>query len=272
MQGKIGLALGGGAGLGWAHIGVIRALEDAGIRPDVISGTSIGSIVGAAVAAHKLNELEDLARSITLKDMVSMSEFGFKSGSMIGAGKIEEELRQHFGHSTIDELPIPFAAVAADVMSGQEHVFDTGDVVTALRASSAVPGVLPPVQTARMMLADGGLVNPVPVDVAYDLGAEYVIAVDLQGDYEGKVARMGLTRRSSGRPSMMKVARAGLFLSLHKLGQARMAATPPDILVTPKIGHIEMMDFTKADVLIAEGMRALTEALPQIRAVDQRGS
>lgn len=264
----IGVAFGGGAGLGWAHIGVIRVFEQEGIPIDVISGTSIGAIVGACVAADIVDELEDIAREIKLKDMIAMGEFGFKQGSLIGGGKIEKRLRSHFGHSSIEQLAKPFAAIAADVYSGEQVVLDEGDLVTALRASSAIPGMLPPVETGRMMLVDGGLVNPLPVDAVKALGAQKVIAIDLQGDYNGRSKRLGFDPIGK-RPSLaaMKTARASWSMAMRALSDANMRLHTPDVLIAPKIGHIDMADFTKADDLIALGKKAAYDSLLEIEAM-----
>lgn len=262
---RIGLALGGGAGLGWAHIGVVRVLEEAGIDPDIITGTSIGSIVGACVAADILDELEEIAREVKIRDMLAMSEFGFKQGSLIGARKIEKRLREHFGYMSIEEMPKPFAAVAADLVSGERVVFDQGDVTTALLASSAVPGVLPPVATGRMLLADGGLVDPIPVTAARDLGADVIIAVDLQGDYAQRAVKRGFepdNDRAGKAP--MRTARLGIALLLRSLSRVRLEADAPDHVITPAIGHIDVMDFRKANELIALGRQATEAALPSI--------
>ncbi|WP_417463785.1 patatin-like phospholipase family protein [Kordiimonas sp.] len=262
---RIGLALGGGAALGWAHIGVVRALEEEGIKADIVTGTSIGSIVGACVAADLLNELEEIARDVTLKEMLLMSEFGFNQGSLIGVRKIEKRLRDHFGLLTIEEMPKPFAAVAADLYTGERVVFDAGDVVTALRASSAVPGVLPPVATGRMLLADGGLVDPIPVEAARDLGADIIIAVDLQGDYGARAARQGFeAHNDKAGKAPMKTARIGVAMLLRSLSRARLELDRPDHIISPAIGHIDVMDFRRADELIALGRHATKLALPEI--------
>jgi len=267
-----GLALGGGAGLGWAHIGVVRVLEAEGIPVDVVSGTSIGAIVGACIAADIVDELEDVAREISLRDMLSMGEFGFKKGSLLGAGKIEQRLRGHFGHKTIEELAKPFAAVAADLYSGEKIVLDEGDVVTALRASSAIPGMLPPVETASLLLVDGGVADPIPVQAARDLGADKIIAIDLQGDYRGRSRRLGFDP-DGDKPTLaaMKAARAGWSLALRSLSQANLRNDMPDVLISPRIGHIDMADFTKADELIALGKKAAYDMLTEIESMLARG-
>jgi len=262
---KIGLALGGGAGLGWAHIGAFRVLEESGIKIEAVAGTSIGAIVGACIAAGNVDDLEDLARDITLKDMLMMGEFSFQKGSILGAGKIEKEMRRHFGVRTIESLDIPFAAIAADLYNGERVVMDSGDVVTAIRASSAVPGVLPPVETNRMLLIDGGVVDPVPVGVARELGADFIIGVDLQGDYSGRVKGMGFDPlQEKPKSAAFKTARAGLFIALSTLGRVRSEAEQADIVIQPKIGHIELANFTKAKELIALGAQAMDEVLPEI--------
>ncbi len=262
---RVGLALGGGAGLGWAHIGVVRVLEEEGIPIDIVTGTSIGAIVGAGVADGMIDEIEDVARAISLKDMLAMGEFGFNKGSLIGAGKIEKKLREHFGNKCIEDLEKPFAAVAADLYTGDAVNLTEGDVVTALRASSAVPGVLPPVRSDRLFLVDGGIVDPIPVDAARALGADKIIAVDLQGDYLGRAKRMGFDS-AQGKPSMavIKTARSSWALALQALGQAKMEVSQPDTIITPQIGHIDMADFTKASELIGFGIQAATQALPEI--------
>ena len=264
---RIGLALGGGAGLGWAHIGVVRALEAEGIHADMVSGTSIGSIVGACVAADILDDLEAIAREITLRDMLQMSEFGFNQGSLIGGRKIEKRLREHFGTMLIENMPKPFAAIAADLYSGDRVVFDRGDVVTALQASSAVPGVLPPVATGRMLLVDGGLVDPVPVAAVRDLGADLIIAVDLQGDYEARATHQGFhIGNSRTSRAAVKTARIGVALLLRSLSRTRLKLDRPDHMIAPAIGHIDVMDFRRAEELITLGEKAAKEALPGILA------
>lgn len=265
---KLGIALGGGAGLGWAHIGVVRALEEEGFPISIVAGTSIGAIVGACVAADLMDELEDIARDITLKEMLALGQLGFTQGSLIGGDRIEQRLREHFGVRAIEQLPKPFAAIAADLYTGERIVLDSGDVVTALKASAAIPGVLPPVETTHLILVDGGIVDPVPVTATKDLGADAVIAVDLQGDYEGRARRLGFDPVQK-RPKLaaVKSARAGWSVALQALSKARLSMDKPDVTITPRIGHIDMADFTKADELIALGRAATYDQLEQIETV-----
>ena len=196
-----------------------------------------------------------------------MGEFGFNKGSLIGAGKIEKKLREHFGSRTIESLGKPFAAVAADLYTGDKVTLTEGDIVTAIRASSAVPGVLPAVETSRMFLVDGGIIDPIPVDAARDLGADVIIAVDLQSDYENRARRLGFDPLM-GKPNMavMKTARASWSLALAALSRANLKASKPDVVITPLIGHIDMANFTKADELIAFGYDAAYKMIPEIEA------
>lgn len=265
LRPKVGLALGGGAGLGWAHIGVIRVLQENNIPIDMIAGCSIGAIVGACVAADKLDHLEDLARSITLKEMLLFSDPSFKKGSVLGARKITSIFKEHLGDDLIEELAMPFAAVAADLYTGERVVLDSGSLIEAARASSAVPGVFPPILKGAQLLADGGTVDPIPVEAVQVMGAEMIIAVDLQGDYGGRARRMGLeVGKDMKRGAAMRIARAGMLMALTNLGKETLKRCPPDTLITPAIGHIEMADFTQAAVLIELGRKAALAAMPEI--------
>ncbi len=264
---KLGLALGGGAGLGWAHIGVIQRLQEEGIAPDVISGCSIGSIVGACYAAQRMDDLEDIARSIKLKDMLSMAEFGWGKGAVLGGSKIEKILRDHFHHDLIEQMLIPFGAVAADLYDGKARNFTSGEVVHALRASSAVPGILEPVidRDTGHFLVDGGTVEPVPVKLCRELGADVVIAVDLQGDYTARVENLGISEdKAKYIGKSVRIARASLSLTLHALGQAKMKMDGADIIITPKLGHVDAVDFTRADELIDIGWQSANVAMDGI--------
>jgi NTE family protein len=267
---KIGLALGGGAGLGWSHIGVLRFLQAREIPVHMVSGTSIGAIVGACVAANRLDHLEALARSIRLKNMLSFSDPSFKRGSVLGARKIDKIFKEHFGDLNIEDLAIPYAAIASDLYTGQRVVLDKGSLVTAVKASSAVPGMLPSVLWGDKLLADGGMTDPIPTKAAWDLGADVVIAVDLQGDYAGRAKRMGLEQGLKlKRGSSAKIARSSLFMTLTNLGQQVMKHHPANVVITPLAGHIEMMDFTKAYELIDIGYAAAENVYPQIvEAID----
>ena len=177
---RIGLALGSGAARGWAHIGVIEELQAAGYEIGFVAGTSIGALVGAVFAAGRLKSLGEVARQLDWRQIIYyFLDINFSRSGLIDGGKIEEFVRSQIKFERIENLAVPFRAVATDILTGREHVFASGEVVTAVRASIAIPGMFTPVRRGGMILVDGGLVNPVPVSVARDMGADYVVAVDV---------------------------------------------------------------------------------------------
>lgn len=180
---KIGLALGSGAARGWAHIGVIQALEEMGIEIDIVSGCSIGSYVGAAYASGKLPELAEWVESLTDWQVYALMGVGFHKGGLMSGLKVFQALQDNFSFNTFEELNKPFAAVATDLYSGREVNFMSGSVVEAVRASCAIPGLFPPLLFENRWLVDGGVVNPVPVNMCRMLGADVVIAVNLSADF-----------------------------------------------------------------------------------------
>jgi NTE family protein len=180
---KIGLALGSGAARGWAHIGVIQALEEMGIEIDVVSGCSIGSYVGATYASGKLIELAEWVESLTEWQVFALMGVGFQKGGLVNGLKVFKALQENFSYETFEELKKPFAAVATDLYSGREVNFISGSVIEAVRASCAIPGLFPPLLFDNRWLVDGGVVNPVPVNMCRMLGADIVIAVNLSADF-----------------------------------------------------------------------------------------
>lgn len=176
---KIGLALGSGSARGLAHVGVIRAIEDAGIQIDCIAGTSMGALVGAVHAAGKMNELENSFLSFDWKKTASFFDVVLPRSGLLDGAKVSELVRSHIHADDIEALSIAFAAVASDLVSGEEVVIRTGDIIEAVRASISVPGIFTPVRRNGQILVDGGLVNPVPASAARAMGAGFVIAVDL---------------------------------------------------------------------------------------------
>jgi NTE family protein len=183
---NIGLALGSGSARGWAHIGVIRALAEAGIEITYIAGTSIGSLVGAMFALDKMDVLEDFARQLDWKQIVSFLDLTFPRSGLIEGERITDVVRGHVREINIEELPIRYCAVATDLTMGSEVVLNEGDLIDAIRASISVPGIFTPVQKNGSFLIDGGIVNPVPVSAVRNMGADYVIAVDLNADIAHK--------------------------------------------------------------------------------------
>lgn len=180
---KIGLALGSGASRGWAHIGVIQALEEMGIQIDIVSGCSIGSFVGAAYTSGKLVELAEWVESLTEWQVFTLMGVGFHKGGLVSGLKVFKALQDNFSFDTFEQLNKPFAAVATDLYSGREVNFTSGSVIEAVKASCAIPGLFPPLLFENRWLVDGGVVNPVPVNMCRMLGADIVIAVNLSADF-----------------------------------------------------------------------------------------
>jgi NTE family protein len=184
---KIGLALGSGSARGLAHIGVTRALKDAGIHVDYVAGTSIGAAIGAVYASGKLDSLQDAYLAMDWKKIAYFFDVVFPKSGIIDGKKVTDFMRDYVHSDNIEELPLPFKAVATELNSGEEVVLETGDVIDAVRASISVPGMFTPVRRDGRVLVDGGLVNPVPVNVVRAMGADIVIAVDINhGIVEGK--------------------------------------------------------------------------------------
>jgi len=183
--GTVGIALGSGAAKGWAHIGVIRALGQAGIRPQCVCGSSMGAVVGAAYAAGVLDEFEAWGRRLEWRQMVGYFDLSFRGG-LIRARRLFEFFEDVLRDRTIESLDLPFAAVATDLATGQEIWLREGNLLDALRATIALPGLITPVKWQGQWLVDGGLVNPVPVSLCRVLGAERVVAVDLNTSLVGR--------------------------------------------------------------------------------------
>lgn len=179
---KIGLALGSGAARGWAHIGVMRALEEMDLRPDVMCGTSVGALVGAASLTDQLDDLRQWALGMGLLDVLKLVDVTFSRGGLVTVEKAFELFRNDRTDIPIESLPIPFAAVATDLATGREIWLRGGPLLDAVRASAAMPGLFPAVRHGEVWLVDGALTNPVPVSVCRALGADIVIAVNLNGD------------------------------------------------------------------------------------------
>jgi NTE family protein len=262
----IALALGGGAALGWAHIGVLRALEEGGIEVGAVAGTSIGALAAVCLAADRLGTLEEIARSANLRTMLRYLDPHMRRGAVLGGRTIARELQLHLGHLAFEDLAIPAAAVAADLATGEAVILDKGPVADAVRASMALPGIFHPVIHEARVLIDGGAVMPVPVSVARDLGGDMpVVAVNLQGDYANRANATGL--RNGRRFTTMGVVRSAAGLLFARLARQSLELTPPDLEIAPRVGHIEVHHFMRAHELIEIGRSATEDALPAIRAL-----
>ena len=295
---RIGLALGGGAARGWAHVGVIRALEEAGIRPDLICGTSVGAMVGAAYAAGELDRFERWLLGMKVSDVVGFMDVSL-SGGLFKGERLMEFFRSNFVDRPINELSIPFAAVATALHTGAEVWLREGSTVEAVRASIALPALFTPVLRDGIALVDGGLVNPVPVSLARAMGADILIAVDLSSDFLGRHLREEIppevpspevpgspagewvrklqsnlgalipTRSpdENDMPSMLDVLTSSINIMQVRITRSRMAGEPPDVIVAPRLAHLGLLDFHRASEAIDEGRRAVNAVLHSLRAL-----
>ena len=287
---RIGLALGSGSARGWAHVGVIRGLERAGISPAIVCGTSIGALVGAAYAAGELDRFETWVKGLTWQAVMSLLDLKV-TGGLIEGGRLVEFFRSRFPDPGIERLPKAFGCVATELATGREVWLREGSLVDAVRASIALPGLLTPTVQDGRLLVDGGLVNPVPVSLCRAMGAEIVVAVDLNWDLIGRRHRVPeeaeAAAASTGsslldaifaqfrpasaskpvvdRPSMLDVLTTSLNIMQVRITQSRLAGEPADAMIRPRLAGIVAMDYHRAAVAIAEGERAAAQAVPLIR-------
>jgi NTE family protein len=287
MKPKVGLALGSGSARGWAHIGVIRALEDAGVYPDIVCGCSIGSLVGAAHADDVLGDLERWVGGLKWQDVVGLMDVTL-SGGLLKGEKLIAFFERHFVDKDFSALRLPFACVATDLGSGREIWLRDGSVSAAVRASIALPGLFAPVSRDDRLLVDGALVNPVPVSLCRALGADVVIAVDLGSDIVGgSLKRTGIEeRRAPGwkdkvldslgikrdenssappsLPSLIDVLSTSISIMQTRIARSRLAGEPADVLIAPRLAHLGLMDYHRASEAIPEGVAAVKRMLPAI--------
>jgi NTE family protein len=295
----IGLALGGGAARGFAHIGIVKTLIAHGIVPNVVVGTSIGAVVGGAYAAGHLDTLEEWARGLQPRSVLGYLDIRLNGSGLIGGEKLATQLEAAIGPTLIEDLPLKFATVATEVRTGHEIWLTHGRLVEAMRASYALPGIFAPVLVGDRWLVDGALVNPVPVSAARALGAEIVIAANLSSDIfthsttiyshgasavpqpipvEPAPPRRGLGKFFSperavkreffgggGRPGISSVMVDAFNIMQDRITRARLAGDPPDLLISPRVGQIGWFDFHRADDLIAHGARAAERAIVSIQ-------
>lgn len=294
----VGVAFGAGAARGWAHIGILEALVEAGVTPAVVTGTSIGAVVGGCYAAGKLDQLKAFALSLTRRRVFSLMDLNLGSG-LIGGARLRSMLDYGIGATRIEDLPVRFAAVTTEFGSGHEIWLTRGHLVTAMRASYAIPGIFEPLNIGGRWLLDGALVNPVPVSVARALGAEMVISVSLNADHNGRgttiqdhhaevppapppeenprrrglfgpvsnaaarVNRIG--RRSDGAPGMAQVMVDAINITQDRIARSRLAGDPPDMAINPKLSKIGLFEFQRAEESIAIGREAVERSLPDLK-------
>jgi len=304
---KIGLALGSGSARGWSHIGVIHALQEEGVDIDIVCGTSIGSIVGSAFAAGALDTLEKWVRALAWSDILGFMDVTLPRSGLIEGDRITKFFRTTLSDPNIEDLPLPFAAVATELTSGQEIWLQKGSLINAIRASISMPGIFTPFKEGDRWLVDGGLVNPVPVSLCRAMGADVVIAVNLNSDIMGKRKRpvqdvkkvLGketngedglrnqitayldntvqwgksfvLSRFGSNQegrdPSLFEVIANSTNIMQDRITRHRLAGDPPDILISPRLAHIGLLEFHRAEETIEEGHRTLGLMLPLIKDI-----
>jgi NTE family protein len=299
----VGLALGGGAARGFAHIGIMRTLLTHGIVPHVVVGTSIGAVVGGAFAAGHLDKLEEWARGLQVRNVLGYLDIRLNGSGLIGGERLAAQLESAMGNTLIEELPLKFAAVATEVRTGHEIWLTRGRVVEAMRASYALPGIFSPVLVGDRWLVDGALVNPVPVSAARALGAEIVIAANLSSDIfthsttiyshgspavplevsvqptvgKSRFGRLFSPERTvkreffggGGRPGISTVMVDAFNIMQDRITRARLAGDPPDLLITPRVGEFGWFDFHRAAELIELGVRSAERAMESIQeAID----
>lgn len=256
---KIGLALGGGGAKGLAHIGIIKALENAGIEIDYIAGTSMGALVGGWYAATgDIRALEDFIIHIKRNDIFPIKEvIKRKDGVLFKGESIADKLRKELKNIKIEELKIPFAALATDAKNGDEIRLKNGDLVDAIRASTALPVVFAPVTIDGRLLIDGGLVNPVAADVVKDMGAEYIIAVDVSSKWLMAPEELTTTY------DMYHVISSAFGVIEYQI--AKNILKSADLVLRPPVLHYNWLEFNKAQEIINIGKQELELNLREIR-------
>jgi NTE family protein len=287
---SIGVALGSGVARGWAHIGVLRRLVELGIKPDIVCGTSIGALVGGVYLAGWLDPLEVWARDLNKLRLTRLLDLQLGHGGLIAGRRIMELFNEELRNLQIESLPARFACICTDLFNGHEVWLQTGNMLDAIRASYALPGLFPPVRIDGRWLFDGALVNPVPVSVCRALGAHIVLAVNLNADVFGASgpksaaelasektppARHGrglpgadlvrhLFRQQMDEPSIFAVMERSLNIVQDRISRSRLAGDPADVTIAPKLGDIGLLQFDRASDSIRAGEEAVDLMLPAI--------
>ncbi len=294
---KIGLALSSGMARGWAHIGAIRALKKLGFEFDVITGCSVGALAGGCYLAGKLDSLEEWSLSLNKRKILSYLDMRLRSGGLIGGEKLMDEMRKYMGHARIEDFSVPYAAMTTDLVTGHEIWLQKGELIEAMRASFSLPGIFPPAKINNRWLADGALVCPLPVAACRALGADMVIAINLNADMIGKsrskdasystaagfdmlqaleeeghhekLSLMGsitrkIFRRDYDGPSVFGVMTSSLNIMQDRITRSRLAGDPPDVHIAPRLGHFGLLEFDRAEEAIREGEAAVMRKQPEL--------
>ncbi|MGL9719515.1 patatin-like phospholipase RssA [Symbiopectobacterium sp.] len=299
-QRKIDLALGSGAAKGWAHSGVIQALTEMGIVVNVVAGCSVGALVGAAYATNRLNSMARWVSGFHHWDVIRLMDLSWQRGGLLRGDRVFNQVRHILRTQQIDECAIKFGAVATNLTTARELWLTEGDLHHAIRASCSMPGLLAPVRHNAYWLVDGAVVNPVPVSLARALGADVVIAVDLQHNatlghddmlsvaamaeethadstplnWQHKLRQrlsMGLQRQRANRaPSAMDIMTASIQVLENRLKMHRMAGDPPDVVMQPYCPQIATLDFHRAQEAIAAGRLAVEKKQDELQLLVTR--
>jgi len=282
---KLALALGGGAARGWSHIGVLRALDEAGVGISMVAGTSIGALVGGCYLAGKLDELEEFARSLTMRRIVGLLDLAIGGSGLFGGMRLSKRMREHLADIRIEDLDRPFTAVATEIATGHEIWIHSGSLTTAIHASYALPGIFEPVRCNGRTLVDGALVNPVPVSVCRAQEEPLVVAVNLHYDMYGRSAvvkhtasspvgvgtdqRSKRDKRKAARMGMANVMVQSYNIIQDRISRARLAGDPPDLLLMPRLSDIGLSEFHRASEAIDRGYEETVSKLADIKRLQE---
>jgi len=289
LSDKIGLALGGGAARGLAHIGVIECLEENGISPEIVTGTSIGSVVGGAYSAGKMEALKDFLFSVDLIKMLSFFEVNIPKTGLFDGRKISKFMKENFKYDMIEDLNKKYAAISCDYNTGERVVIDKGDLITATRASFSIPGLFTPVKHNGRILIDGGVVDPVPVEAARELGADVIIAVDLNHHVRWRKEssrkkkensknwkfkehhlwmsleeRFGKLSKRSVTPGVIEILLDSFYMMQMNLTNYTLNISKPDVIIQPNLKEITFIEFNKAKQGITIGRKETEKAMDDI--------
>lgn len=299
---RIGLALGSGSARGWAHLGVLQALEERGIRPHVVTGASVGALVAGAYASNQWRSLEEWVRTLTRVDVWRLLDTTFRGGGVMRGNRLMHAISEQIEDRQIEELPVGFGAVAADLDTGEEIWLRSGSMLSAVRASSGMPGLFTPMWYQDRWMIDGGVVNPVPITLCRALGADYVIAINLNVPVSHRWATLkrgtrqpvdGAAERteepaeagwafmdrwaelmdglvetlrpaSSAGPGLFEVIAGSVHIMQDHIARSRMAGDPPNLAITPDLGDFQLMDFHRAEEAIDAGRKAVAAVAGQL--------
>ncbi|HSG31928.1 MAG TPA: patatin-like phospholipase family protein [Thermodesulfobacteriota bacterium] len=253
---RLGIALGGGGAKGYAHIGVLKAFSDMGIEFDVISGTSVGALVGAVYASGNLDRLEEIATKFSVLDIPlllspTISKQGFFSGK-----KIETLLNELISEKNIEDLPKPFSAVCVDLNKPEIVTLSKGNLINAVRASISIPAIFTPIKSGKQLLVDGGVLEPVPVEATRNMGADIVIAVDLLSKSKNfKDLQDG---------TILDIIQKTSIATQQGLTKFRMQLHPPDLIIEPDVSALGILDFKNGKKVIKIGKEETKKMIPHI--------